>query len=100
MKMLRLVLMICLLSATAMATTQGRIINKIDAHKAEIELRGLKAGDKVTLLQETCEGPKVKLCRTDKVGTAVVSKVIDAETSEIKMEGPESLKEGLLIEKQ
>ncbi len=101
MKLVKLSIAMCLMSATAMAgVQQGRITTKIDSQKAEIELRGVKAGDKVTLLEEICEGPKVKLCRTEKVGSAVVSKVIDAETSEIKVEGQQPLKDGLLIEKQ
>ncbi|WP_413295018.1 hypothetical protein ACLSU7_07895 [Bdellovibrio sp. HCB185ZH] len=100
MKLVKLSIAVCLMSATAMAGVQGRITTKIDSQKAEIELRGVKAGDKVTLLEEVCEGPKVKLCRTEKVGVATVSKVIDSETSEIKVEGQQPLKDGLLIEKQ
>lgn len=100
MKTFKVVFMICLFSSIAMADVQGRITHKIDAHKAEIDLRGLQAGDKVNLLEQVCEGPKVKLCRTEKVGSAIVSKVINAETSEIKVEGTQSLEKHFLIEKQ
>jgi hypothetical protein len=101
MKSLKLSIAVCLMSATALAgVPQGRVTSKIDSQNAEIALRGLKAGDKVNLLEEVCEGPKVKLCRTEKVGSAVVSKVIDSDRSEIKVEGQQPVKENLLIEKQ
>ncbi|UYL08944.1 hypothetical protein B9G69_018055 [Bdellovibrio sp. SKB1291214] len=101
MKLLKLSIALCLVGVSAFAgVPQGRITNKIDSQNAEIALRGLKAGDKVNLLQQVCEGPKVKLCHTEKVGSAVVSKVIDSDRSEIRIEGQQPVKENLIIEKQ
>ncbi|WP_413577512.1 hypothetical protein ACLVWU_03990 [Bdellovibrio sp. HCB290] len=100
MKIMILTVLSCLVAASAMASVPGRITSKIDSQKAEVQLQGAKAGDRVSLMEEICEGPKVKLCRTEKVGEAVVSKVINSETSEITAEGKLPLKENLLIEKK
>ncbi|WP_413586593.1 hypothetical protein [Bdellovibrio sp. HCB274] len=100
MKFMTLSILSCLITVSASASVPGRITSKIDSQKAEVQLRGAKAGDRVSLMEEICEGPKVKLCRTEKVGEAVVSKVINSETSEITVEGKQPLKETFLIEKQ
>ncbi|MBO9665545.1 MAG: hypothetical protein J7501_01870 [Bdellovibrio sp.] len=91
-----------LFSLSAFASVQGKVTIKIDSTNAQVTLQGMsvKEGDKVTLIEKTCQGPKVKLCRTDKVGTATVSRVINEKASEITVDGKAPLKEGLLIEKQ
>lgn len=100
----KLMIMSLFVSATAFASTpqQGKVTMKIDSSSAQIKTQNLsvKEGDKVNLIAETCQGPKVQLCSKKKVGTGVVSRVINENASEVKFEGDVKVKEGMLIEKQ
>ncbi len=81
---------------------QGNVTLKIDSSNAQITTRNLsiKEGDKVGLYKQVCQGPKIQICRNEKVGTGVVSRVITQDTSEIKVEGNAQIKEGLLVKKE
>ncbi|WP_413580569.1 hypothetical protein [Bdellovibrio sp. HCB288] len=100
MKFITLAFLSSLMTFSATAAVSGRITSKIDSRKAEVHLTGVKAGDRVSLMEEICEGPRVKLCHTNKVGEAVVTKVINSETSEITSDGTQPLKENILVEKK
>ncbi|MDG0817299.1 hypothetical protein [Bdellovibrio svalbardensis] len=94
------------ISASAVAaipkTMQGTVTLKIDSANAQITTKNvsLKEGDRVGLYKEVCQGPKVRLCHNEKVGTGVVSRVITQDASEIKIEGNAQAKEGLMILKE
>lgn len=100
----KLMIMSLFVSATAFASLpqQGKVSMKIDSTSAQIKTQNMsvKEGDKVNLIAEVCQGPKVQLCHKEKVGTGVVSRVINENASEIKVEGNAKIKEGMLIEKQ
>jgi hypothetical protein len=94
---------LCLLiSGTAFANVQGHVTMPIDSNHAQISVKqiSVKEGDRVVLYDKVCKGPKVSLCHTEKVGTGVVSRVINGETSEIHVDGNTELKKGLIIEKE
>lgn len=104
MKALKIVILSLVVSSAAFAAVppQAKVSMKIDSAHAQIQTKNIsvKEGDHVALYEEVCQGPKVKLCRKEKVGSGVVSRVINENASEIQVEGNMKLKEGLLIEKQ
>ncbi|QDK37589.1 hypothetical protein [Bdellovibrio sp. NC01] len=98
----KMIILSVLMSSSAFAAVQGKVSMKIDSSSAQIIVKNIsvKEGDRVALYEETCQGPKIELCRKTKVGTGVVSRVISQDASEIKVDGNVKLKEGLLIEKE
>ena len=96
-------MMTFLISTTALASVQqGQVTMKIDSSHAQVSAKNLsiKEGDRVVIFEKTCQGPKVQLCKKEKIGTGVVSRVINETASEIKVDGTAHLKAGLLIEKE
>ena len=77
MKALKITIMSLIFSSAAFAAVpqQAKVSMKIDSTHAQIQTKNIsvKEGDRVALYEEVCQGPKVKLCRKEKVGTGVVS---------------------------
>lgn len=96
------VLLGLMVSASAFANVQGHVTMTIDSSHAQISAKNLsvKEGDRVALYEKVCQGPKVQLCYKEKVGTGVISRVINENASEIHVEGTADLKTGLIIEKE
>ena len=96
-----LVLVLAFNSLAMAGVQQGGVTLKIDSSNAQIDLgdHSVRMGDKVVLYKETCQGPKVSLCKKEKVGTATVSKVLNEKASEIKTDGNMALEEGMIVER-
>lgn len=102
----KIILLSFFISTSALAAIpkvlQGKVTLKIDSSNAQIVTKNIsvKEGDRVGLYKQVCQGPKIQLCHSEKVGTGIVSRVITQDASEIKVEGNAQVNEGLLVRKE
>ena len=95
-----LLFLIVLIGQASMAAVQGKITIQIDSSKAQINLGNTKVrdADRVEIFEKTCKGPKVELCKKEKIGEATVSKVLGQRAAEITLDNGIVVKEGYLVE--
>ncbi|MNL29381.1 hypothetical protein D3C87_1510620 [compost metagenome] len=77
----------------------GKIIFAVDSQLAEVAVNDptWQEGQSVQLYEKKCRGPRVPLCRDEKVGTAVINKIISAGLKEIRWDSGSPLKKGLIV---
>ena len=90
------------LISIAHAAVEGGVTMKISSTQAQINLgeTKIRQGDRVAIFQKVCQGPKVELCRKEKVGMGTVSRVLNERASEITLDNGSKVKEGYIVEKQ
>jgi hypothetical protein len=93
---------LCFGSLAFAGVKKGDVTLKIDSANAQISLgdHSVRQGDKVIVYKESCQGPRVSLCKKEKVGEAIVSRVLNEKASEIKTDGKMALEEGMIVEKE
>lgn len=82
-------------------SNSGKVVLTVDSQLAEVAIHdsSLQEGERVHLYEKQCRGPKVPLCRNEKIGSAVVNKIISDGLSEIRWESGSPLKNGLVVQR-
>lgn len=88
--------------ATALAAVDGRVIMPNNPVRAQVALgyRDVRPGDRVIVYEKECAGTRLPVCQTHRVGEAVVSRNIDAVTSEVIVQDDLILKTDHVIRKE
>lgn len=82
--------------------TQGSVTMKINPSHGLVNLGELKVstGDHVVVYKKSCVGPKLPVCKTQKVGSGRVVRVLNENYSEIEIESGVMFQEGFVVKKE
>lgn len=83
-------------------TPQGDITLKISPSRAQVNLGeyDLARGQRVGVFKKTCVGPKLPICTLDRVGSARVTRILNANYAEITLDPGVRFKEGFVVRRE
>lgn len=83
-------------------TPQGDITLKINPSRAQVNLGeyDLARGQRVGVFKKTCVGSKLPICTLDRVGSARVTRILNANYAEITLDPGVRFKEGFVVRRE
>lgn len=89
-------------STASLGAVQGDVTMKINHSHGLVSLGEYQVttGDRVAFFKKTCVGPKLPVCKMEKVGGGHVVRVLNENYSEIETDAGVTFKEGYIVNKE